>query len=165
MIKEIVAYKLRNESELARVQGILTLYLIDNRILRPGRDMSVEGHSFAKGSAFNGVFIRNGLLNELYEPVYKVQRQAFYESTIKKLINERLDTEITFGKMVELLNETADEFYMQQSVDFAEWIANNQFAMYDSIWRSTKLHYLGESYTTKELFKHFKNNQDDSNGK
>jgi len=69
--EEIVGYKLSNKKNLSKAQQILKDYLIEYEVWEEGRDMSVEGKSFAKGSAFYDVFVKNGLLNDWYEPVYK----------------------------------------------------------------------------------------------
>lgn len=67
---EIGWYKIKRKSDLKEVQAILTQYLKDNKVLDKNRDMTKEGHSFAKGSAFYDVFVRNGRLDELYKPQY-----------------------------------------------------------------------------------------------
>lgn len=67
----IVGYKLSNPDNLTKAQKILKDYLIDYEVWEEGRDMSIEGRTFAKGSAFYDVFVRNGLLNDWYEPVYE----------------------------------------------------------------------------------------------
>lgn len=68
---KIVAYKLSNKDNALKVQTILKNYLIEYDVWKEGRDMSVEGFIFAKNSAFYNVFVRNGLLGELYEPIYE----------------------------------------------------------------------------------------------
>ena len=68
---KIIAYKLKDLTLAKNAQDILTAYLIGNDLMNEGRDMTVEGYTFAKGSAFYSVFVRNGFLNEWYEPVYE----------------------------------------------------------------------------------------------
>lgn len=69
---KIIAYKLKDDNNALKVQTILKDYLIDYGVWKKGRDMFKEGFSFANGSAFHDVFVRNGLLNKLYEPIYEI---------------------------------------------------------------------------------------------
>ena len=50
------------------------------------------------------------------------------------------------------------------AVEFAEWISNNQFTMYNNEWTSTKIHYSGCAYTTTELYSLFSSNKEGKGG-
>ena len=69
---EIVGYMISDINNAKEVQAILTQYLINYELLDEDedRDMTKEGLTFAKGSAFYDVFVRNGRLEELYSPIY-----------------------------------------------------------------------------------------------
>jgi hypothetical protein len=64
-------YQIRSKKNLPAAQQILTNYLIRWKLLDKNRDMTKEGHSFAKGSAFHLEFEQNGLLDKWYKPVYE----------------------------------------------------------------------------------------------
>ncbi len=68
--EEIGWYAIRRKADLKKVQAILTAYLKEYKVWDKNRDMTKEGHSFAKDSAFYDVFVRNGRLDELFKPQY-----------------------------------------------------------------------------------------------
>ncbi len=68
--KEIVAYKLKDLANLEKAQQILKDYLIEYEVWEEGRNMSIEGKTFAKNSAFYDVFVRNRLLDTWYGPIF-----------------------------------------------------------------------------------------------
>lgn len=67
---EIGWYTIRRKRDLKEVQAILIAYLKEYEVFDKKRDMTKEGNSFAKGSAFYDVFVRNGRLDELFKPQY-----------------------------------------------------------------------------------------------
>ena len=81
--EEIVGYNIKDESNLPKVQKILKDYLIDYEIWDKKRDMTKEGKTFAIHSAFYDVFVRNGLLEELYRPVYFSEVNTIKEKDIQ----------------------------------------------------------------------------------
>ncbi len=80
---EISGYKLAKLSKLKEAQQILKQYLIDNEVWRKDRDMTKEGHCFAKDSAFYSVFVLNGLLDKWYKPIY--ERISLSKTFMKEL--------------------------------------------------------------------------------
>ena len=78
--KEIVAYTIKNELCLSEAKDIIIQYLKDNDIWDGKRNMTESGSSFAINSAFYDLFIREGKLNELYNPKYKdnvINKESF----------------------------------------------------------------------------------------
>lgn len=69
--KEIVAYKLKDLKNLTKAQQILKDYLVEHEVWEEDRNMSIEGKTFAKNSAFYDVFVRNGLLDAWYGPIFR----------------------------------------------------------------------------------------------
>ena len=53
------------------------------------------------------------------------------------------------------IEEYLKRFAELSSLLFSEWISNNQFTRYNDEWTSTKIHYSGCIYNTKELYKLF----------
>lgn len=45
------------------------------------------------------------------------------------------------------------------AVNFAEWITDNQFTRWNNVWKSTKIHYSPDHYTSEELYQIFKSKQ------
>lgn len=54
-----------------------------------------------------------------------------------------------------LLHNMMEDFADVKSIEFAEWINDNQFTRMDDVWTSTKIHYSGCLYSTTELRKLF----------
>lgn len=97
---EIGWYEIRRKSDLKEVQAILTQYLKDYDVWTEGRDMTIEGHSFAKGSAFYDVFVRNGRLDELYKPNYC--EISFSKEFMKELGFKTVKDDGVYGKAIDI---------------------------------------------------------------
>lgn len=76
-------YTIRRKSDLRKAQDILTQYLKDCDFFDENRDMTKEGHSFAHGSSFYDVFVRNGLLEQMYKTHY--ERIVFSKTFMKEI--------------------------------------------------------------------------------
>lgn len=86
--QEIVAYRIKDLSNIRQAQQILKDYLIEHEVWNPKRDMTKEGRSFANGSAFYDVFVKNGLLGDWYRPVYYSEVNAPKERTVQAAAEE-----------------------------------------------------------------------------
>ncbi len=90
----IVAYKLKDISNLKMVQNILRDWLIFLDVWKDDADISKEGEYFAHTSSFHDAFISNGRLNELYHEVYcsEVNEKFEFDTKIDEEANKIIES-------------------------------------------------------------------------
>ena len=110
--RKIVAYRLKDSSNLENAREILKEYLIEHEIWAEGRDMSKEGESFALNSAFYDVFARNGLLDDWYSPVYFDELESVKTEELYALKRK--------AENWDKLGETISKYYCGKDGEFSE---------------------------------------------
>jgi hypothetical protein len=107
-------------------------------------------------------FIKKEIINIESELNYKEPyNHAMYMNTSRRLDGAKLfldwvvcnyiKSQQAFDGIDGVIDTEEDVFH------FAEWISNNQFTFDGILWVSSKIHYMGFGYSTKQLFKQYKN--------
>jgi len=74
---------------------------------------------------------------------------------LKASLGKYLKIHSEMTSLPESKNVVPSEEIKQKSIEFAEWISNNQFTCYNNEWTSIKIYYSGCVYTIGELYKLF----------